>query len=113
MISLSGKCEHSMDAHEVIAGVRLSDGSFKSRQTTEYPPSMCDSIAQIISPLCKSSATILDLPSVTSLIPTKGLHDLPVSDEDGGGLFSQPDWSRSFRIEQDIFDFLRIGYSIS
>ena len=41
-------------------------------------------------------------------IPVQHLSDLPVSYEDGGGLFSEPAWSRPFRDVTDTFqDFRR------
>ena len=107
LISLSGKCNHPSGTHEAIAGVRLPDGSFKSRQTAEYPATLCDMFATIVSPLCQSTASILTLEEATQAIPVKTLHDLPVSYEDGGGLRSQPDWSRPFRVETDVFCTLR------
>ena len=57
---------------------------------------MCSAIAKLISPLCQSQSTTLDLATATALIPKKGLHDFPISYEDGGGLSSQPDWSRPY-----------------
>ena len=107
LISLSGKCNHPSGTHEAIAGVRLPDGSFKSRQTAEYPATLCDMFATIVSPLCQPTAAILTLEEATQAIPVKTLHDLPVSYEDGGGLRSQPDWSRPFRVETDVFCTLR------
>ena len=107
LISMSGKCNHPPGTHDEIAGVRLPDGSFKSRQTAEYPEQLCSTFATIVSPLCQSTAGILTLATATNDIPLKHLHDLPVSYEDGGGLHSQPDWSRPFRAQSDVFGSLR------
>lgn len=108
MKSLAGKCQHPPGAHEHIAGVRLSDGSFKSRVTAEYPSEMCAAIAAIISPLMRStSEQFLTLDLALSLIPVKGHHESPVSYEDGGGLFSEPDWSRPLRSSMDHLHDLR------
>ena len=64
--------------------------------------------ADIISPLCSpDSGRLLDLSSVQQYIPIKQLSDLPVSYEHGGGLFSEPDWSRPFRAVPDTFQSLR------
>ena len=88
MTSLGTKCEHGINAHEIIAG-QSADGSFRSRKTSEYPQAMCSAIARLISPLCISTGTLLDLQAALTLIPKKGLTDLPISYEDGGGpLFS-------------------------
>ena len=68
---------------------------------------LCQQFALLVSPLLSHEGNSLDLSSATRLIPTKGLHDLPVSHEDGGGLHSQPDWSRPSRSEPDCFHDLR------
>ena len=79
-----------------------------SRATAEYPSEMCQAIAAIISPLCfPSKRQILDLASAQAAIPIKQLGDLPVSYEDGGGLHSEPDWSRPFRSVPDSLHELR------
>ena len=69
---------------------------------------MCSAIADIILPPCSPDWTTLDLSSVQQYIPVQHLSDLPVSYEDGGGLFSEPAWSRPFRDVTDTFqDFRR------
>ena len=88
MKSLGATCNHPPGSHEQIAGARNLDGSIKSRATAEYLTEMCDSIAALIYPLCSPShGRILNLSSMNSLIPIKTLDELPVSYEDGGGLF--------------------------
>jgi len=73
-------CQHPPDSHEAIAGVRFSDGTFKSRITAEYPPAMCDAISDVVSPLLSQHGPLqLSVLSAAGLIPQKGLHDLPVS----------------------------------
>ena len=106
MTSLGTKCEHGINAHEIIAG-QSADGSFRSRKTSEYPQAMCSAIARLVSPLCMSTGTLLDLHAALTLIPKKGLTDFPISYEDGGGLHSQPDWSRPYRQEENMFQHLR------
>ena len=106
MSSLGTVCHHPKNSHEVVAG-QAEDGTFRSRKTAEYPMEMCSSIAHLISPLCQSHSGVLDLDTATSLIPKKGLNDFPISYEDGGGLLSQPDWSRPYRHELDVFKVLR------
>ena len=106
MSSLGTVCNHPKNSHEIIAG-QTEDGSFRSRKRAEYPTSMCSAIATLISPLCQSHPTILDLATTTALIPKKGLNDFPSSYEDGGGLSSQPDWSRPYRQESDVSHSLR------
>ena len=108
MKSLGQVCGHPQGSHEQIAGARNPDGSYKSRNTAEYPMEMCNAIAELISPLCSPEhGQVLDLSSVQQHVPIKHLSDLPVSYEDGGGLFSEPDWSRPFRTVPDTFQALR------
>ena len=108
MKSLGAKCSHPFGTHEPIARVRNLDGSYKSRDTAKYPAEMCTAIASLISPLCSSSqGAILDISSLWHIAPFKGLSDLPVSYEDGGGLFSEPDWCRPCRTSPDCFHTLR------
>lgn len=107
MKSLGSICKHPPYTHEQIAGVRAADGSYMSRATAEYPSEMYQAIAAIISPLCSpSKRQILDLALAQAAIPIKQL-ELPVSYEDGGGLHSEPDWSRPFRSVPDSLHELR------
>ena len=108
MKSLGSKCQHPAGTHEQIAGARTAEGVYKSRATAEYPTEMCQAIAGLIAPLCSpSQRCLLDLDAAQAHIPIKQLHELPVSYEDGGGLFSEPDWSRPHRSVPDCFHDLR------
>ena len=61
-----------------------------------------------ITTLLSGFGQLLDLSSVQQYIPVTHLSDLPVSYEDGEGLFSEPNWSRQFRDVTDTFqDFRR------
>ena len=80
----------------------------KGRATAEYPTEMCQAIAGLIAPLCSpSQRQLLDLDAAQTYIPIKQLNELPVSYEDGGGLFSEPDWSRPHRSVPDCLHDLR------
>ena len=69
---------------------------------------MCAAIAELISPLCSpDQGQLLDLHSVQTFIAIKQLGDLPISYEDGGGLFPEPDWSRPYRSVPVAFRDLR------
>eukprot|EP00435_Cladocopium_sp_Y103_P070119 s177_g34.t1 len=106
--SLRAICQHAPDSHEQIVGVRNPDGSYKSRATAEYHAEMCGAIATLVSPLCASRAgQLMNLDQVQHVFPIKDLHDLPVSCEDGGGLFSEPDWSCPNRSTPDSLQALR------
>ena len=45
-----------------------------------------------------------------SLVPHKDLWETPWSSEDGGGLHSEPDWSRPDRTVPDVFQCLRTRF---
>ena len=108
MKSLGAVCSHPPGTHEKIAGVKRSDGSYKSRDAAEYPAEMCKVIAGLIFPLWShSQGQLLDSTSLQAFIPAKQLDALPVSYEDGGGLFSEPDWSRPHRSVPDALHDLR------
>ena len=106
--SLGSICNHPKDSHEPISGVRHADGTFKSRDTAEDPEPMCAAIANLIAPLCASdTGQQLTWTTVQQCIPVKGYCDFPVSYEDGGGLNSEPDWSRPHRATPDSLKQLR------
>jgi hypothetical protein len=69
---------------------------------------MCAAIANLIAPLCASdTGQQLTWTTVQQCIPVKGSCDFPVSYEDGGGLNSEPDWSRPHRATPDSLKQLR------
>ena len=104
---LGGKCTHPPHSHESIQGVRDQWGNFVSRATACYPPDLATSFAETISPLLTSGQKDLVWTDIHQLLPIKQVDDFPVSQVDGGGLLSQPNWSRSDRTTPDTFSFLR------
>lgn len=60
LASIAALCNHTFK-HESIAGVKDHLGQYLSRQSAEYPPSLCDQIATIISPLLKIFQKLLQL----------------------------------------------------
>ena len=103
-------CNHPRGTHESVIGTRAPDGSFKSRKTSEYPKPLCQKFADIVSPLIQQGNQHLTVQESLSLIPLKDLWDAPWSSEDGGGLPSQPDWSRPDRNQPDVFQELRTNF---
>ena len=104
---MGATCTHPRGSHESIIGTKAPDGSYKSRQTSEYPKELCQKFAQIVSPMIHPAGQHLSVHESLSLIPVKDLRDAPWSSEDGGGSTSQPDWSRPDREQPDVFQELR------
>ena len=100
-------CSHPRGSHENVIGTRLSDGSFASRKTAEYPPALAERFANIVIPLISRQSLDLSLHDALQCLPTKSLDDFPFSTEDGGGLHSTPDWSLPERTTDDVFQKLR------
>ena len=107
LTQMGATCTHPRGTHESIIGTRAPDGSFKSRQTSEYPKQLCQKFATIVSPMIHPAGQHLSVQESLSLIPVKDLRDAPWSSEDGGGSTSQPDWSRPDRDQPDVFQELR------
>ena len=57
IMSLASVCEHAADYHEFHLGERLPDGTFYSRLTAEYPPSLACALAAIIRPYVTAQVT--------------------------------------------------------
>ena len=100
-------CKHPRGTHKSVIGTKTPDGSFNSRKTSEYPKKLCQEFAKIVSPLIQPGSRELTVDESLSLVPRKDLWETPWSSEDGGGLHSQPDWSRPDRTVPDVFQSLR------
>ena len=82
-------CDHAPHSHESVIGVRLPDGSFKSRLTAEYPEALAATLAQIIQQFTTCQNRRCSLDSWTELLPPKLAWPILVRRvEDGGGLTS-------------------------
>ena len=103
-------CKHPRGTHESVIGTKAPDGSFNSRETSEYPKKLCQEFAKIVSPLIQPGSRELTVGESLSLVPHKDLWETPWSSEDGGGLHSQPDWSRPDRTVPDVFQGLRTRF---
>ena len=104
---LGTTCNHPKGTHESIIGTKHPDGSFKSRDTAQYPPSLCDAFARIVQHLFSKNSIDLPCKQIISFAAHKARNAPPFSCEDGGGIPSQPDWSQSCRHHQDVFKELR------
>ena len=96
---LGTTCTHPKGTHESISGTKHPDGSFKSRDTAQYPPDLCDAFARIVQHLFSKHSVDLPCDQIRNAPP--------FSCEDGGGIPSQPDWSQTGRYHQDVFKELR------
>ena len=92
---MGSKCQHPQEAHESIAGKHNLAGDFLSKDTACYPESLAATFATIIDPLLSDHHQDLSWPFPNFILPSKGHDDFPKSSEDGGGLFSLPDWSQA------------------
>lgn len=91
LVEMASSCNHP-EPHQSIVGVKDNQGEYLSRQSAEYPPSLCNKIAQLIRPLLDSGPK-LTLPDALNAIPIKSLQQPPHAINDGGGYVSSPDWS--------------------
>ena len=103
---MGSKCQHPQEAHESIAGKHNLACDFLSKDTA-YPDSLASTFAKLIDPLLSDHHQILSWPFPNFILPSKGHDDFPKSSEDGGGLFSLPDWSQANRQAVDSFKHLR------
>ena len=108
--SLGSMCDHPRDAHTNVAGPLSTVGAFPTTDTAGYPQQLAEAFSLITAPLF--SAHHVDVPwlSISEFLPVKSYGSFPISTEDGGGLFSQPDWSRNQRVEVDYFHDLRVSW---
>ena len=103
---LGTTCSHPQGTHQSIIGTRHPDGSFRSRDTAQYPSDLCDAFAAVVHHLFSKHSVDAPCDQFVSFLSTKD-RNAPLFCEDGGGIPSQPDWSKSGRCHQDIFKDLR------
>ena len=89
--SIASQCTHPRGSHQAQRG--WADGHWRSRQTAEYPPELCQAFASAIRHLVGGTSTELSLAHARSLVPQKSLAQHPTAIHDGGGRNSVPDWS--------------------
>ena len=80
-------CPHPEGTHEPIVGVRLPDGTFKSRLTAEYPQQLAQALAYIIRPYLTTGHQTLRVSEWQAILPKQLTWSQPPGRiEDGGGL---------------------------
>ena len=104
---LAAKCTHG-NTHVQVAGVQDAQGHFLSQRTAEYPARLaskfCLQVAPLFSaglkqaawpgnPQSPSAARFCTLGFALQCIPHKPRSAPPFGAQDGGGIYSLPDWS--------------------
>ena len=109
MQGLACACNHAPDSHQQVVGARNSDGTWASAATSEFPPALAEAYVAAALPLFETCADPVDLSlaQLPFLVPKKGMHSPPFGTQDGGGIFSCPDWSKPPSDAVDVFDGLR------
>ena len=103
--TLGGACTHPAGTHPSTQGCKDACGS--SQTTACYPEGLALKFAEAVASLLSGSLGDVPWAQRFELYAVKEFTDFPISQEDGGGLHSQPDWSRPDRIEHDHFHDLR------
>ncbi|CAE7366635.1 unnamed protein product [Symbiodinium sp. CCMP2592] len=106
-----GTCSHS-EGHPSVAGVRDELGNFLSQRTAEYPAQLANRFAQQAAKLFSSRRPSHSVPTCSlafalSSIPKKPRAATTTASQDGGGIYSLPDWSMGPRYQSDSLHDLR------
>ncbi|CAE7653223.1 Gapdh [Symbiodinium sp. CCMP2592] len=106
-----GTCSHS-EGHQSVAGTRDEHGNFLSQRTAEYPPTLAVSFADRAVSLFSSArpsypVSPCSLQFALASIPKKPRSATPTAAQDGGGIYSLPDWSLGPRYQSDSLHDLR------
>ncbi|CAE7785472.1 unnamed protein product [Symbiodinium sp. CCMP2592] len=107
---LQSTCQHAAGHHDVFHGKRDATGQFVSRHTAVFPPMLCNAFMEAISPLFPENTHATDFTSLNqalSALPVRPLNDFPTGQQDGGGIYSQPDWTSPPAGTKDTFRQLR------
>ena len=107
---LGALCTHPPNTHLQIRGRHPTSGEFLSRQTACYPEALAQKFAKVIFSLLSQSKCDWSWKNRHLLLPIKGRCEAPISYEDGGGIWSLPDWSLPGREDPDTFRNLRQGW---
>ena len=107
--ALACVCPHGRDAHHKVLGQRDADGTYVSRQTALYPARLAEVYAEKVLPLFPAPAegVQLSIPDAVACIPTRPLKSFPRASQDGGGIYSVPDWAEPQPGVEDVFSGLR------
>ena len=111
---LAAKCSHPQ-RHDSVAGKLDAQGNFLSQRTAEYPAALADRYAGIIAPLFGNAAshtarTPCSLTFALACTEVKPRNAPPFGAQDGGGIYSLPDWSYGPRYAADQLKPLRLEW---
>ena len=92
---LASRCDHPYSAHADVRGAKDSTGDWASRKTAEFPPMLAARFAVLIEPVFSPGpdTKLLSCEEALGMLPCKPHDALPRANQDGGGIFSLPDWS--------------------
>ena len=108
---LAGTCSHK-GQHQSVIGTRDEQGHFLSQRTAEYPSALTSRYSNIVSPLFEGHrlhecSNFCSLSFALQCIPRKERAAPPFGAQDGGGIYSTPDWSYGPRYQSDLLSDLR------
>ena len=108
---LAGTCSHK-GQHQSVIGTGDEQGNFLSRRTAEYPSALTARYSNIVSPLFEghrlnACSSFCALSFALQCIPPKERAAPPFGAQDGGGIYSTPDWSYGPRYHPDLLSDLR------
>ena len=111
MQQLAATCSHQGQHHSII-GTRDEQGHFLSQRTAEYPTALATHYSKLVFPLfdgyrIHERTNFCSLKFALHCIPRKGRAAPPCGAQDGGGIYSTPDWSYGPRYQSDLLSDLR------
>ncbi|CAE7409115.1 unnamed protein product [Symbiodinium sp. CCMP2592] len=114
---LAGTCVHE-GGHQSVAGARDERGNFLSQRTAEYPSQLAGRFSEKAVNLFSSSrpsypVAPCSLKFALASIPKKPRSATPTAAQDGGGIYSLPDWSLGPRYQSDSLHDLRKDWNFS
>ena len=95
----------------------LGIGGFESPDAAVFPASLAEEFARHVSPLFDASPTaqgsFMGLSEVLRSLPVRPAQDFLTATQDGGGIYSVPDWTTPQwpgpdifkKLQRDLFDF--------
>ena len=108
--SLQSVCPHAAGFHESFAGVQDASGDFLSRKTATFPNALAQRYVELIAPLFPgvvAPASEVTLEQATASVPVRPEASFPRACQDGGGIYSVPDWASPPPGTSDVFKTLR------
>ena len=89
------------------------DGHWLSQSTAAFPEQLCQRFADALHGIfaASSEGRFISIDEALAMLPMKSHADLPRANQDGGGIFSLPDWSCPPPGQQDRLQGLRSAWS--